>query len=80
LLNPLTAVPALKPLSKLSIKLSSKPKEIIDLGVISLGSYRLSPPLPSEPPSAPLPSGSLEPLPSSSPSSPSPVVRHMTPA
>jgi hypothetical protein len=49
--------------------------------VISLGSYRLSPPSPSEPSSAPSPSGLSEPLPfdSSAPLSPPPVVRHMTP-
>jgi hypothetical protein len=65
-LNPLKAVPP----PKLS-KLSSKPKEIIDLGTISLGSYQLSPPSPSV--------SYSEPLPPSSPLSP-PVVRHMTPA
>jgi hypothetical protein len=60
---------------------SSKPKEIIDLGVISLRSYQLSPPSPSEPSSAPSPSGSSKLLSSDSsiPSS-SPIVRHITPA
>jgi hypothetical protein len=70
LLNPLKAVPASKYLSKpFPAQKSLKPKEIIDLGVISLRSYRLSPPL-----------SPLEPLPPSSPSSLPPVVRHMTPA
>jgi hypothetical protein len=64
-LNPLKVVPSLKP--------SLKPKEIIDLGTISLGSYRLPPPSPLEPLSS-MPSSSESPL------SPPPIVRHMTPA
>jgi hypothetical protein len=69
LLNPLKAFPSIKPSLKPSLKLSSKPKEIIDLGVISLRSYQLSPPSYSMSPFKPL-----------SPLSPPPVIQYITPA
>jgi hypothetical protein len=57
-----------KAVFKASLKSSLKPKEIIDLGTILLGSYRLPPPSPLEPSSSEL---SL---------SPPLIIWYMTPA